>query len=114
MVEAQVVISKCKKSKIYGIRMEKKDGVWVTTWAFPVSEKRAETEKYSSVELKGTFKKSDEYNGCPYCGTKQFVLCEKCSKISCYNNETEIVCNWCGNKGNVVQREQISLNGGSF
>ena len=39
------------------------------------------------------------YPGCPYCRTKDFVICN-CGKLNCHNgNDTHFTCNWCGLSG---------------
>lgn len=110
---AQVVIAKCRNGKPYGIRMEKNGKSWSMTWAFPTDEGRSGREGYSSTAMQGNFTPAAGYNGCPYCGAKYFLLCG-CGKISCYNNEETVSCNWCGTQGKAQKTDNLSVNGSTF
>lgn len=45
--EARIALCKCGESKkIYGVRMEKAQGGWNCTWAFPISADSAKREGY--------------------------------------------------------------------
>ena len=103
-IEAQVALAKCKEGKkIYGVRMEKKALGWEYNWAFVISEKRAKAEKYDSTVIKGQIYPSKEYPGCPYCGTKTFVICGNCKRLYCYDKSERIsTCEWCGNVGELA------------
>ena len=98
-MEATVILAKCSKAKrTYGIRIQKmEDGDWHRTWAFPVDEKRACNEHYDETSVQGNLRATEKYPGCPYCGTKGFVQCGSCHKISCWNGESRMTCPWCGN-----------------
>ncbi len=115
MKEAQVVLARCpKEHKTYGIRMEKKSGKWHLTWAFPINNTKAESEGYQKFQLSGEFQTDNNYNGCPFCRTRQFLLCDKCGKLTCYHNESHVTCAWCGNTGNAEIRNEFTLNGGEM
>ena len=43
--EANVILAKCKKDQLYGIRIEKRENDWVRTWAFRLQEEMAEKEE---------------------------------------------------------------------
>lgn len=110
-IEAQIAIAKCKESKkIYGVRMEKRPSGWEYTWAFPITEKRAKAEKYESTEILGDIYPSKDYPGCPYCGAKEFVVCN-CKKLNCYNRaEKWFTCEWCGSKGELVDYKGTGIS----
>ena len=65
MLEATVVLAKCKKTKkTFGIRMEhKKDRAWHCTWAFGVSQAVANEEGYTKTRISGKVVLDDEYPG---------------------------------------------------
>ena len=117
-MDAAVILAKCYKTKkMYGMRSQKmNDGEWWRTWAFPIDEKRAHGEGYDTTIVQGNMYHTEEYPGCPYCGTKNFVQCNKCRKLSCWNGETRLTCLWCGNDMNNIATatEKFNLSGGDI
>lgn len=115
-VKANVVIMKCPETKkVYGVRVEEHEGDWFRTWAFPISERRAEREGFDKVVITGNLYPTDDYNGCPYCKTLRFVKCGRCGKLSCWNNEEKISCAWCGLSGNVTPiHDEIDVSSGDY
>lgn len=112
--EARITLCKCKETKrIYGVRMEKAQGGWNYTWAFPISVDSAKREGYDITVLKGTLGKTSEYNGCPYCGEKYFVVCDNCRKLNCkiISGDT-FTCEWCGNTGRIVNYDGAGVESG--
>ena len=117
VVEANVVLAKCSRSrKSYGIRIERRrDNIWYCTWAFPLSESGASNEGYGSTMISGRVEIDSEYPGCPYCGTKAWVSCGSCKKLSCWiNGEHYFSCMWCGNSGEVTAADSFDLQGGGY
>jgi hypothetical protein rflaF_15811 len=99
VVEASVIVMKCGiTKKLSGVRVQKmEDGDWYRTWAFPLKEKTASREGYSQTQIHGSLRKTDDYPGCPHCGSKGFYLCYKCNKVVCWNGiDSNGVCPWCG------------------
>ena len=117
-MDAAVILAKCYKTKkMYGMRSQKmNDGDWWRTWAFPIDEKRAHGEGYDTTIVQGNMYHTEEYPGCPYCGTKNFVQCNKFRKLSCWNGETRLTCLWCGNDMNNIATatEKFNLSGGDI
>ena len=99
--EAVIVLCKCPKThRSYGIRAESlgKDH-WSFTWAFPMREDAAHHEGYDKTSIKGRIESSEEYPGCPFCGTDHFVVCE-CGHMNCnYLVNGKFRCEWCGRQG---------------
>ena len=87
-MEARIALCKCKEGKnIYGVRFEKSEDGWKYTWAFPVKEATAKIVP------------DNGYPGCPFCRTRDFVICN-CGKLNCHNgNDSHFTCNWCGLSG---------------
>lgn len=105
-IEAQVALAKCNESrKIYGVRMEKSSLGWMYNWAFALSDKRAKAENYEGTVIEGKIFPSSDYPGCPYCGTRFFVICTSCRRLNCNNTSSgkAFVCNWCGAKGELEE-----------
>ncbi len=115
-IEAHIVLSRCPQNakKLYGIRMERNGERWDLTWAFVIHENKAKSEGYDKTELNGVFTPTDNYNGCPYCGTKKFMHCPRCSKITCYHGEEYATCAWCGMTGRTQIQTKMSLKGGTM
>lgn len=116
VIEANVVIGKCKNShNLFGIRAEKrKDKIWYCTWAFQLS-KESTSHEYENNMINGQFYIDSEYPGCPYCGSKAWITCSNCGKITCFNNEEkQIRCAWCGIEGEIKTVESINVKAGGF
>lgn len=115
-MEATVIVFKCpQRKKILGVRTQKmNDGDWWRTWSFPIDERRAHNEGYDETKVQGNLYHTSEYPGCPYCGTYNFVQCNRCHKISCWNGEESLPCLWCGNNMDniVTATEKFSVSGG--
>ena len=101
MPEATVALCKCGEThKIYGVRFEKTaDKQWKYAWAFPMKESAAKREGYDTTTITGIIAPDAEYPGCPYCGSKYFVICS-CGKLNCnITTGKTFTCNWCGKIG---------------
>lgn len=116
--EANIIIIKCPKTKsAFGARIQKmKDGDWWRTWAFKIKAQHAKNEGYDETQVQGNLNATEEYPGCPHCGTSGFVQCGTCKKISCWNGETSLVCPWCGTEMNniVTATDKFDVTGGKF
>lgn len=100
--EARIALCKCKEAKgnIYGVRFQRADGGWKYTWAFEMKESSAKREGYDNTQIMGNIYPDDNYPGCPYCGTRYFVVCGNCQHLNCNINTGEtFTCDWCGNIG---------------
>ncbi len=115
-MKAKVILMKCPEGKkIYGVRVEEYQGDWYRTWAFPLDSKRASREGYDKEKCSGNLYPADEYPGCPYCRTTQFLKCTSCGKLSCWNGQEKIECPWCGTKGKIITMEkEIEFGGGDM
>lgn len=117
-MEANIIMQKCSKStKTFGVRVQlMNDGDWWRTWSFPMKKTQAKSEGFDKNSVKGNMYATEEYPGCPYCGTFGFVQCNTCHKITCWNSESSIVCKWCSNKmGNIViATDKFDIFGGKL
>jgi hypothetical protein len=103
---ATVILAKCEKNKIYGIRVEQQGNEWVSTWAFSIEENKAKREGFDKNTITGAFLPISGYPGCPYCRTFELLQCG-CGKMVCYNDAIKngstsnsenisFKCPWCG------------------
>ncbi|MDO4574119.1 MAG: TerY-C metal binding domain-containing protein [Planctomycetia bacterium] len=118
--EANVIIIHCNEKKIrdhgkiFGARVEKQNGDWVRTWAFPIQESTAKKEGYDKTKLTGTFSCTNDYPGCPYCGGKQFWICS-CGALHCWDGKTWFVtCSVCGNAAKLENCNTVDILGGGY
>ncbi len=114
-MEATVIIQKCPSNhRFFGVRTQKmNDGDWWRTWSFVIDERRAHREGYDETPILGNLYETEDYPGCPYCGSHNFVVCVHCKRISCWNNESRFKCSWCSRESNVVTAtEKFNLSGG--
>ncbi len=102
LVNAKVVLMRCQHNKkLFGVRIQQQyNNAWDLTWAFPISEKRAQNEGFDKESLTVNIGYANTYPGCPYCATTGFVQCGSCGKFTCYNDSGEFTCAWCGNRSN--------------
>jgi len=114
-LQASVIMARCSKTKkSYGIRIEKRGGDWVRTWAFPIDERKAKREKFDANTVTGSMEAVDDYPGCPYCGDPGFVHCG-CEKIGCaggvrdYGDYGEYICPWCGEEIQVQHGDSFDI-----
>ena len=72
-------------------------------------------EKFGDTKISGNIYITTEYPSCPYCGAKGFFQCAECGRTTCWNGETETVCEWCGNEAETAAEEKFdSITGGGF
>ena len=104
---AEVMLCKCPTTgKTFGIRVEKIDfDLWLQTWAFPVDEMIAKREGYKTSLIIGKITSSNDYPGCPYCGSRNWIHCGNCNNLTDDNHgAVKFKCGWCGKEGRVGGR----------
>lgn len=117
-MEANIILIRCnKENKAFGVRVQKmKDGDWYRTWAFKVNARHAKNEGYDTNKVVGNLCATEEYPGCPYCGSKGFVQCGTCKKLTCWNGEESMTCHWCGSTMDniVTTTDKFTVTGDKF
>lgn len=116
-VNAQILLARCKKSQqLYGIRIQQVDGNdWAMTWAFTIDETRASHEGFDKTKITADCYVTDEYPGCPNCGSLGYVRCGYCGKLTCYNDETSMKCAWCRKTlNNIEYAGAMDLSAGDY
>ena len=114
--EAKIALCMCKEGKRpFGVRFEQCEKDWKATWAFPIKKDGAEKrENYDKTKLIGMIKWDDDYPGCPYCGSRGFVICD-CGGLNCniHSKERTFKCGWCGKVGELVDYNGEGFDSGS-
>lgn len=113
--EATVALCKCKEThKVFGVRFEKvSENTWKYTWAFKIKESSAKREGYDNTVIEGDILPDKDYPGCPYCGSKYFVVCGKCNSLNCNIFDGEMFeCEWCGYKGELSEYTGSGIKSG--
>lgn len=96
-MEAVILLQRCNQmNRVFANRVEKRGNDWYKTWAFQIDERRAKSEGYDRSSIRGMLYTAQEHPGCPYCGSRASVHCNICHKLSCWHEETEMPCKWCG------------------
>lgn len=116
-MEATVILARCPDNRqVYGMRTEKMpDGDWRRNWAFAIDERRAKSEGYDRLKVRGSLRYTAEYPGCPYCGAKNLVQCGNCGKLTCWKGEEELACAWCGiGMGGFERVSEVRVSGGEM
>lgn len=114
--EAKIALCKCKEGcRPFGVRFEQCENDWRATWAFPLKKDGADKrERYDKTTLKGKIIWGNDYPGCPYCGSRGFIVCGICGGLNCriHSNEEAFTCGWCGESGTLVDYEGGGFNAG--
>jgi DNA-directed RNA polymerase subunit RPC12/RpoP len=117
-MNAKIAVCKCPSNmRIFGIRLEEREGDWVRTWAFKIDEEKSKREGFDETILTGTLNPVDEYPGCPYCGAMPFAQCS-CGKIFCAKDWTgktmNLTCPWCGQTALYTPVDKTHIKGGGL
>jgi hypothetical protein len=112
---AFAVMAVCPKAnKHYGITVDYlAEDSFRFVWAFKVDPEKAHREGYDTTNVNGTVTLDDEYPGCPYCKSHQFIFCT-CGAIICWNGEEKVTCPKCGFTGEITTVSSVNLKGGGF
>jgi hypothetical protein len=120
-LNAKVIMAKCSKTrKTFGIRIEHQRGDWVRTWAFPMDERKAKREGYDANTVTGSMDATDEYPGCPHCGSPGFLSDGDCGHVSCTGGAidrgdyAECTCPWCGETSEYSYADSFDVSGGGY
>ena len=112
---AFAIMAVCEETKrYYGITVDE-DGwdQYRFVWAFKMDKDQGKREGYDTKRVTGSVVIDDEFPGCPYCGTKDFYICQ-CGKIVCYHGQSRVTCPDCGLSGTLKKVEKIDLHGGGY
>lgn len=114
MQKVNISLCKCKEGqRPFGVRFEQNEKNWIATWAFPIKKDGAESrEQYDKTVLKGQIGWGADYPGCPYCGGRGFVICDRCGGLNCNMNASheQFTCAWCGLTGTITEYSGDGFN----
>ena len=132
---ASILLARCGlHGGTFGIRIEKRENDWVSTWAFPIDDGKAKREGFDKTKITGAFRSVEGYPGCPQCGADELVQCG-CGKMICYKEgrtfgatekktekrserkaeATSFCCPWCGFKIKEINEvESFTVKSGNF
>lgn len=51
--------------------------------------------------LRGRFGIAQDYGGCPGCGNRDYVRCNRCGELTCWSGVGEFLCMGCGLRASV-------------
>lgn len=113
--DAFAVMAMCSKSKEdFGITVDPRNGIYTFCWGFKMKKGQSRREDYDTKSVHGSIDFDQDYNGCPYCGARNFYICGSCGKIVCYEGESFIRCPNCNSSGTVVAAETFDISGDRF
>lgn len=105
----------CEKTKQpFGVTVDPVGGKLKLVWAFKIDKEKAHREHFDATHVRGSIFLDKNFPGCPYCGSKEFVICGNCGANSCYHGQRMWTCPSCGNVGEVISVDSIDLEGGGF
>jgi hypothetical protein len=113
--EAFAVMAVCPKTKNnYGITVDYLSrNSFKFVWTFKVDPEKAHREGYDTKSVSGSVTLDENYPGCPYCKSKQFVFCS-CGAIMCWHGQRVVTCPKCGASSEVTFVSSVNLKGGGF
>lgn len=102
-----------KYRKPFGFTVNPETHGGTIIWAFPMKEGQAKREGYESKSVSGTLTYASNYNGCPYCGSKDFWFCS-CGAVVCFDGNMTQTCPKCGWHGKLKYLESVTVKGGGL
>ena len=114
--KAFATLAGCEKTKrFFGITVDEElPGLYRFVWSFKIDKDKAMREGYDSKKVTGTFFLDENYPGCPYCESKEFVVCGRCGKVMCWHRQPIVTCPHCGNTAPVKSVDTLDIKGGGF
>lgn len=103
-MNVEILAGRCRRGLgAFGLRLEERaDRVWRVTWAFPLDERRLQSEGYGGHTLWGKIDIDRDIPCCPRCRAPSITKCGVCGKITCWDESPTNQCQWCSNGGVVA------------
>lgn len=114
--EAFAVMAMCPKTKKdYGITVDPRGGkTYAFCWGFKMKQGQGKREQYDAKTVKGAVVFDEDFNGCPYCGTKRFYYCNSCGRWICWHGEEVVTCPCCGISSTLTFSKKLEFRGGGM
>ena len=117
--KAFATLACCEKTKRYfGITVDETlpgtPGFYSFVWSFKIDKDKAMREGYDSNKVTGSIILDGGYPGCPYCESKDFVVCGRCGKVICWHGQSSGTCPHCGCTSRVATADTLDITGGGF
>lgn len=112
---AFAIMGMCEKErKPFGISVDKRGSVYAFCWAFKMNAQQCAREGFDKTHVRGKIIYDEDFNGCPYCGSKGFYIYNRCGKVVCYDGKEIVTCLACGTSSGVEPEETCDLRGGGI
>lgn len=82
-------------------------------WAFKIDRAKAHREHFDANHVSGQVSFDGNINGCPYCHTRKFWICN-CGTVVCWHGQERVTCPVYGLSGELESVETIDLKGGGL
>jgi len=94
--------AKCAKTgSLFYIRYDfAADGVWVKTYGIKELPSDGGVSSGSTQQDVSRSRLGPQYK-CPWCGNVNYVQCNRCKKLTCYDDSGRFTCRHCGSSGTV-------------
>lgn len=113
--EAFAVMAMCEKTtENFDITVDPRRGHYAFCWGFKIKEGQGKREGCDKKSVHGAVSFDSDFNGCPYCGSKQFYICSRCGKEVCYHGQESVTCPNCGASSTLKAAESVNLSDGGF
>ena len=81
-------------------RFVERDGSWDLAELHLAGDRPA-AAKHAVQTLRGRFGIARDYRGCPGCGNRDYVRCNRCCELTCWSGAGEFLCMACGQRAAV-------------
>ena len=113
--EALAIMAMYEETKMpIGITVDPRQGCYAFTWAFKINPDQTKRDGYDRTNVRGAVMYDPEFNSCPYCGSNQFCICNRCKKVVCYHSQEYVTCPNCGISSSLHLQESVDLSGGGM
>lgn len=80
--KAFAIMAMCETTKEhFGITVDPRNGCYAFTWAFKIKKEQAKKEGYEQTHVSGKVMYDKDFNGCPYCGSKNSIFVTDAEKL---------------------------------
>lgn len=98
------IAARCQESHLkrrgFTLRLEERQkNQWWVAEAILLNRETINHSTSPLIEIVGNFEIDPHYEGCPHCGSSDFLQCDSCGRVFCWNGTQPVVtCPWCYRK----------------